>query len=306
MSKKNVVMQTAVFLIFAALLIGGILKLTAKPDLYYPGISSEDRERYSFLKDRFNLIQTMDITNCSAKKGDFAVMFELERYDAERELKIYNAETSGYETYTNNPESRERTVEQLARQGAYVVLIHRYDKYFGTLYKFENGEISTKSLSGDTAQKMSARMASCVDRSPAAMLLIAAALILCYFICSTLFLILKTKEVLGSARDGTVEAAVRLPRGKYIFSIIAAVMIMLGTLAWLIAPNITELLDNRFEPGVLIASLFSLPFLLISLFNIFNLAFLKKYRRWLNILCIVVFAVLYGFLLFGLIMMLFT
>ena len=64
--------------------------------------------------------------------------------------------------------------------------------------------------------------------------------------------------------------------------------------------------ENRFETGVLAASLLSIPFLLIGVLDLFNLTRFRRYRRWLNILCVVVTAILYGFLLFGLVMMVLT
>ena len=171
----------------------------------------------------------------------------------------------------------------------------------------KNGELEINTLMADTLKEMSAEIASYINRSMAAPLFSAAALILLYLICSTRYFIYKSRERFGgSVRDDTVRASARLTKGKYVFSIAASVLLILGTLAWLIAPNLWMIIENRFESGILIASLFSLPFLIISTLDLFNLTMTKKYRRWLNILNIIFFAVLYGFLVFGLIMMIFT
>jgi len=289
MPRKSNLFSLILLLLCVALTVGGILSLTAKPHLFYPEV--QDRRNYEFFEDDFLLVTGFDMFpngNCGAGKGDFVAL-------------IYGF-TQEDENYTPGRETLEKLAESIAGQGAYVVVftsdINLSYRYHGTVYMPKNGEIQQRTLFARTGEDFSKALCALADRSTAAYLLVAAFLLFLYlpYVGARLLNLLREP---GESAD----ALLRMTRGRYVVSLIAAVLVLLITLAWLIAPNLYMVFENRLERGALYVSLVSLPFLLCAESNIINLTWFRRYRRWLNILCLVVATILYGFLAFSLVMM---
>ena len=293
LSKRSAVVHGLVFLLLLGLLAGGIIVRKQKTDLYYP--ASMERKTFAFLEGRFRLVLSMDLLpggNCGAGKGDvIALPYHFWVEDGKS---------------VSDKDAMTALAEKLAEQGAGVAVYTVSDAYYGTLYRMEDGELRQKPLHEKTAEKFAEALDAATRRSSGTWFFAAAALIFCYLLGFALFTVVRKNGGLPSLSARSGAAALRLTRGKYILSLAAAGLVLLGTLAWLIAPNLWMLNQRRFESGVFFASLLSLPFLVCGALDLLNLTNVRKYRRWLNILCIVLAAVLYGFLIFGLIMMLLT
>ena len=293
MSKRSIVIHGLLLLLFFGLLAGGIAIQSRKADLYYATVLVDIKDPYPYLQDRFHLIGAMDLIpngNCSAGKGDFIILPE--------SLWEERPET------VTNPDATPEIVEKLAEQGAAVVIVSKYSPGSGSLYRMKDGAIEKKTVYGETEKEFAAKLSAEVDRTAAAPLFAGAMLVFLYLLFFALSLLIRRIGAGGSVEGETEKAVQRLSRGKYIASLLASGLLMLGTLAWLIAPNISMLLEQRFERSILYASLFSLPFLTCAALDWFNLTRFLKYRRWLNLLCITVTALLYALLVFSLFMML--
>ena len=289
MPRKSHLFHLILLLLCVALTAGGIVSLTVKPHLFYPEV--QDRRSYEFFEDDFLLVTGFDMFpngNCGAGKGDFvALLYGFEHED---------------ENYTPGRETLEKLAKSLAGQGAYAVVftsdISLYYRYHGIVYMPKNGEIVQRELFAHTGEDFSKALCALADRSTAACLLVPAALLFLYLLYAGARLL-----NLGREPGESADAPLRMTRGRYAVSLIASVLVLLGTLAWLIAPNLYMMSESRFERGVFYASLLSLPFLLCALFNLSNLTWFRRYRRWLNILCLVVAAILYGMLAASLVIM---
>lgn len=263
---------------------------------------------YDFFENDFNTVWAMRLYTdgeCSAGEGDFVAMHISYSY-------VIDPKTS-YSKTIDDENYLVSLAEKMAAQGA-KALVYKYNPdsilYSGTLYVKTGNEIEQFRLFEKTSAQLSKRLNQYADRPLAVPLCVSSVL---SFAAMILYVLLSKERVKGNASDTDgflkedgLTAIEILSKRKYRVSVLAAGFMIVGTLAWLIAPNIHMLTQNYFEKGVFIASLVSLPFLAGSIIALLNLTVFQKYKRWINIVCLAAAGCAFAILLLSVVMMQFT
>lgn len=295
-------LKTLLLILFLCCAAGSVVSFSKKPELYHPATSFDSNGiDYKKFSQDFNTIPSADLLSngsCGAKKNDFVVLPE----NNEILIKTYSADGKSVTLDVKN------IAENIAAQGAIVLLLDSHagssrNRFSGDVYYQGGQETETKPIYGNSFTEMSGKLRRLAYRTPKILFTAAAsALFLCLLVIFVLTAPLHPAKF-GSKSEGNVGALVRLSRRKYSLSVISAALMLLLTYAWFVASNIYVLVEGYFNPWFF-ASLISLPFFFFAMIAVLNLTRFKKYRPWINIVCVVFTAIALGIILFSVMMQL--
>ena len=289
MKKNNLIALIVSLLVFAGTLAGGLVMMNRKPDMYYTG----KWDTVEFLESRFNLIYAPEIKTegtCKAGKGDWIAWYS--------DTMVSNEDRSKRSIGSDRELS---LVADLTSGGASALLFQgsgtsSYFMMFGTVYSGTNG--SNVSVSSKVSREdVKRQMANAVWRKSGAftaslILLVVAGIAFVGAAVFALMPLIKKKE--------QPEAQNKPAGWKRGVSIAAAIFNILAFAGWTVAWNIYAAIEPFTQVSWAIR-LAGIPFAAFGVFALLNVIGKWKYRKWVNIVSIVLAGILFVYLLAGLI-----